>query len=83
MRAIAIIAAGLLAGCNQTQPPSAHDTVANAPLDAGRDSTAEVRTVHDSKHEVTCWYMTGGYSGSSPAISCLPDSQITRNPNER
>lgn len=37
------------------------------------DSPVKIRTVHDEVHQVTCWYTTGGYGGTSPSISCLPD----------
>lgn len=83
MRAIAILAiSALLAGCDYPSDPvpAKSDTVAHAPIDAGRGWQSELRTVHDDKHGVTCWYMTGGYNGSSPALSCLPDSQIKETP---
>ena len=66
----------LLAGCPSQPVATPFDTVAHATTDAERGWTTPVRTVHDAKHGVTCWYMAGGYGGSSPALSCLPDSQI-------
>jgi hypothetical protein len=32
-----------------------------------------LRVIHDDKRSVTCYYTEGGYNGTSPALSCVPD----------
>lgn len=45
--------------------------------------TLSLGVVHDDARGVTCWYATGGYGGTSPALSCLPDSQIKAKQHEQ
>lgn len=73
MKSLALlVCAGITACTQQPQPQQA------APVAEMRIGYNKLTVVHDRKHAVTCWYVTGGYGGDSPAISCLPDRQITQ-----
>lgn len=62
-----------VAGCAGQPAPQPKQVAADTEMRLGYN---KLEVVHDDKHAVTCWYVTGGYAGDSPAISCLPDRQI-------
>lgn len=63
----------LLTACRHPSDPPTPASVAGKPMEFNGST---VETFHDAEHGVTCWVTAGGYNGTSPAMSCLPDSQI-------
>lgn len=62
-----------LTACKASSELPAPAGVAGKPMEFNGST---IETFHDAEHGVTCWVTTGGYGGTSPAMSCLPDSQI-------
>ena len=82
MKALIALACTALAGCTlkDAGPPREEAPVivgAYAPV-RWSNYSAPVFVIHDEERAVTCWTLTGGYNSSSPALSCLPDSQLAK-----